>query len=481
MRPPLSIAPFLRVRGIFFGDGLRSRALRGTAASIAASLSQQGLRLISNLILTRLLFPEAFGLMALIQSFMVAMVMFSDLGTQTSIIQSDRGENEKFLNTAFTFQAIRGVVLWLACCALAWPLASFYDETQILYMLPVVGLTAIVDGLGTTKVAVAGRNLHYGRQTGILVACQAITLVVMIVTAWLWPSVWALVVGNLFGSVLQCVAMHLLLPGRTNRFQWDASAFREIFGFGKFIFISSVAGFFVSQGDKLLLGKTMTMADLGIYNIAFYLAAFPSGLGAVVANKILFPLYRHVRPSESAENRLKIRRARTLLISAMLFMLGSVAILGDWMVDFLYDDRYVAAGPMLILLAVMNMPTAIMMGVNPILLAEGDSRSFAVLTISRGLVYFASILVGFWAFGLFGILMAQALMIILTYPLQQYFLARHNAGDIRQDLFFFALGGLLSAVAIAINFAGVSGFVTQSLAHAPLFTGTWAPQTIFAR
>jgi hypothetical protein len=63
-----------------------------------------------DLILTRLLFPEAFGLMALVQVFMGGLQMFSDLGVNMSIIQSKRGEDPDFLNTAWTFQILRGLI-----------------------------------------------------------------------------------------------------------------------------------------------------------------------------------------------------------------------------------------------------------------------------------------------------------------------------------------------------------------------------------
>ena len=63
--------------------------------------------------LTRLLFPEAFGLMALIQTFMIGLAMFSDLGIGPAIIQSDRGEDPDFLNTAWVMQILRGICLWL--------------------------------------------------------------------------------------------------------------------------------------------------------------------------------------------------------------------------------------------------------------------------------------------------------------------------------------------------------------------------------
>ncbi|MFN3500356.1 MAG: oligosaccharide flippase family protein, partial [Pannonibacter indicus] len=75
--------------------------MRGTAISLAGTGGQQLLRLASNLALTRLLFPEAFGLMALIQTFMVGLQMFSDIGIRPSIIQNKRGEEADFLNTAW--------------------------------------------------------------------------------------------------------------------------------------------------------------------------------------------------------------------------------------------------------------------------------------------------------------------------------------------------------------------------------------------
>ena len=102
-----------RVKSLLSGDGLRAKAMRGSAMTIISFGGQNVLRLGSNLILTRLLFPEAFGLMALVQVFMGGLQMFSDLGIQASIIQNSRGDDPDFLNTAWTIQVIRGTCLWL--------------------------------------------------------------------------------------------------------------------------------------------------------------------------------------------------------------------------------------------------------------------------------------------------------------------------------------------------------------------------------
>ncbi|HBB84471.1 MAG TPA: polysaccharide biosynthesis protein, partial [Sulfitobacter sp.] len=93
-----------------------ARALRSTSWIVLSYGGAQAIRLASNLILTRLLFPEAFGLMALIQVVIVGLTLFSDVGIGPSIAQSKRGDDRDFLNTAWTIQAIRGGCLWLAAC-----------------------------------------------------------------------------------------------------------------------------------------------------------------------------------------------------------------------------------------------------------------------------------------------------------------------------------------------------------------------------
>lgn len=471
--------PELRLKNHFSGEGLRSRVIRGTAISLAGTGGQQLLRLLSNLILTRLLFPEAFGLMALIQTFIVGLQMFSDIGVRPSIIQNKRGEDPDFLNTAWTVQIIRGVVLWLVSCALAWPLSVFYDEPQILGLMPVVGLSALIAGFSTTKTAVANRKFKLGRQTVIGLCTQALGIVVMIGLAWIWPSVWALVIGSLISGLAGVLAGHRFMEGIPNRLRWDSSAARDLLSFGRFIFVSTLAGFFINQGDKLFLGKFVSLGDLGVYNIAFFMAGFPGTLGGMIAARILFPLYREIRPSQNAGNRAKIRRARNLLTGSLVLMFGGLALIGVPLIDLLYDDRYAGAGSMLIIMALMQIPNALVMGNNQLLLAEGDSRRFSHLVVVRGIAYFLMLFLSFWLLGLLGVLLTKGLVIVLTYPMQQRFLARYKGTDIPRDALFALFGIGVAVLAVWINWTSVSEFCAASRAMAPAVTGTWLPVSIF--
>lgn len=461
------------------GDGLRSRALRGTAIALGGTGGQQVLRLLSNLTLTRLLFPEAFGLMALIQTFMIGLQLFSDIGIRPAIIQSARGEDPDFLDTAWTIQIGRGFLLWLAACGLAWPFAQFYNEPQILWLLPVVGINALIQGFTTTKVTVANRQIRLGRQTVIGLACQAVGLVIMIGLAFLWPTVWALVIGGIATSALGVWANHRFVDGHDNRLRWDSGAASELMRFGRFIFLSTLMGFLINHGEKLFLGKLVSFADLGIYNIAFFMAAFPGMLGSMVAERVLFPLYREHRPADGQRHQRNIRKARSLVTGGMILLYGILTIVGHALIVFLYDPRYEPAGAMLIMMAMMHIPGTLLIGSSQMLLAEGNSKDFSKLVFVRAVIQSAYTFLAFWLFGIFGLIMVVGLTTASIYPLLQYYLRKHRATDLSRDALFAGAGLAIMGMALWLHWDLLVGFYHQARAVSPSATGNWLPATIF--
>src|SRR5262245_57988175 len=98
---------------------LKHRVLAAGAWSLAGYAVSQVVRFGSNLAMTRLLVPEMFGVMAIASIVMVGLAMFSDLGLRQSIVQSRRGGDPAFLNTAWTLQILRGVLLWAIALTIA--------------------------------------------------------------------------------------------------------------------------------------------------------------------------------------------------------------------------------------------------------------------------------------------------------------------------------------------------------------------------
>ena len=433
------------------GTGLFARALRGSAITAGAYAVAQGLRLASNLILTRLLFPEAFGLMALVSVFLVGLAMFSDIGIGPSIAQNRRGDEADFLNTAWTIQVVRGALLWLATCAVAGPAAALYGAPALGQLLPAAGLTLLISGFNPTRIDTANRHLLLGRVTALDLISQIVGIAAMVLLALALHSVWALVLGAIAGSAVKLALMQRCLPGRGNRFRWEPAAAAELIGFGKWIFLSTACGFLLAQGDKAILGAYLPLERLGVYNIGYFLASFPVLLGGAVTSRILIPLYRDHPPAASGANFARLARLRRGLTGGMLALLGLMAFAGVPLVGLLYDARYGQAGGIVVAIACLQMPMVIGMTYDQAALAAGDSRNYFLLIAAKAAVQTLAFLLGAQLAGLPGALLAQGLALAVMHPLIIWLARRHRAWDAAHDAGFGALALGLIVLALWIN------------------------------
>jgi O-antigen/teichoic acid export membrane protein len=432
------------------------RALRGSAITAASYAAAQALRLASNLILARLLFPEAFGLMALVSVVLVGLQMFSDMGLSPAIARSARGDDPDFLDTAWTLQIARGAVLWLGATALAWPVATFYAAPDLALLIPVAALSLLIGGFNPTRIETANRHLLLGRVTALDLASQAIGIVAMVAMAMASGSVWALVIGSVVGAVARLALMTLGLPGRSNRLQWDAVAGRELVHFGKWILLSTVCGFVLSQGDRLILGAWLSLEQLGIYNIGYFLASFPWLLGGAVTMRIMIPLYRDDPPGTKAANAPRVRRMRMVMTFGLLTLLAALALFGVPLIGLLYDARYAGAGAIVVLVACAQMPAVIGMTYDQAALAAGDSRTFFWVLLAKALLQTAAFLTGVQMAGLAGALAGQGIALLLAHPLIVWLARRHQVWDAAHDLAGAIYAALAVALALWLNGAGIA-------------------------
>lgn len=425
---------------------LKKLAIQGTVWTLAGYGASQILRFGSNLILTRLLEPKLFGLMALMSVFIIGLHLFSDIGIGPSIIQNKRGDDPDFLNTAWTMQVIRGFCLWFGCLAIAGPVADFYGEPQLKLLLPVVGLGTIISGFSSTALFTLNRHMLVGQLAIFELVGQIVSIAVIIVWAWFSPSIWALVMGGLVSDVVRIVWSHQLNSGVANRFVWDREAVKSIFSFGKWIFLSTALTFMATQADRLILGKLISFEMLGVYGIAFALADMPRQIILAICGKVIFPAVSKLADLPRETFRAKILKNRKPLLIALAVGLTVLVSFGDQLIFCLYDRRYAQAAWMLPVLALGVWHTLLYGTANPSLLAIGKSiynaQGFllAFMTISIGLP------LGFFLKGMLGAVIVIAFYDLPLYGAIMYGLWREGLICIEQDIKATALFlGLLTA------------------------------------
>lgn len=436
---------------IMAGRGLWARVMRGSAFTILGYGASMALRLGSNLILARLLFPEAFGLALLLSLLMVGLQMFSDVGITPSILRSPRGDDPDFLNTAWTVQVLRGVVLWLAACALAWPMAQFYNAPELVQMAPVMSLALIISGFNPTRIDTAGRHLLLGRVTALDLGAQVIGLSAMVLLAWITGSVWALVFGHLVLTSAKLGLTWAFLPGPANRFRWEGAAVSELFGFGKWIFLSTIAGFLYLHADKTVLGRYLSTELLGIYNIGHALASLPLLLATALSHRLMIPIYRERPPAQSRASFLELRRMRLALSGGALALSLVLAIWGGLLVDLLYDDRYTLAGSIVVVVVIVLMVQLIPLTYDQAALAAGDSGRFFAMVAARAVIQIAAFVIGVELYGLAGAFAGQAVGLALSYVVVVLLIRRYGVWDPLHDALAWGLALIIALAALSLN------------------------------
>ncbi|WAL59448.1 oligosaccharide flippase family protein [Thermocoleostomius sinensis] len=442
-------------------SNLKKRAVQGLVWTLVGYGGGQVLRLGGNLILTRLLFPEFFGLMALVNIFIMGLALFSDVGIGVSIIQNKRGEEPDFANTAWTIQVIRGFGLWLVCLLMAAPMAQFYNEPQLQWLIPVVGLTTVIGGFNSTAFYLMERNLAVRQLTLMELVTQIIQLVVMVIWAYFDASVWSLAVGSLVSTAIKTIWSFYLIPGYSNRFTWEKSAARELFSIGRWIFVSTAFTFLAEQADRLLLGKLFSLELLGVYGIALMLSDVPRSIAISLGGKVIFPAVSMLIDLPRYELRSKLLRNRKPLLLGLTAMMMLLISFGDYLIYLLYDERYEDAAWMLPILALGIWPRLLCSTVEASLTALGKVHYTAIGNFTRMAFTIVGILVGFAWLGNLGAVLAVALNDLFYYAVVTYGLHREKIGCLTQDiqatgllfagLVFLALGRVLFGLSLPLQ------------------------------
>jgi O-antigen/teichoic acid export membrane protein len=376
--------------------------------------------------------------MALVFAFLIGLESFSDMGVAPSIIRSPDGDRPEFLNTAWTLQSTRGIVLWLVSCAIAWPAAWVYGQPELAHLLPVMGLTAALNGFNSTSLPRLNRVMAFRTITMIDLGTQAVSLVVMVGFALVYRSVWALVAGTLASSITRLIASHLIAGKHRDRFQWDKRSAKELIGFGRWIFMSTLLTFLVSNSDRFVFGKIGAMAWLGTYSIALTLATMPSVVILKIGGSVTFPAYSRIfeRGGDLAG---AFRRSRLPLLMCGGMMVTGLIVAGPSAVAMLYDQRYHEAGVILQLLAAGVWFQVLECTNGALMLAVGDAGQLAVANAAKLVVILVGMIVGYHLGGIHGAILALVAGDVARYALTAWSIGRRGMGSVGMDLLLTAL------------------------------------------
>ncbi|MEP6501864.1 MAG: oligosaccharide flippase family protein [Betaproteobacteria bacterium] len=428
---------------------LLARVMRAGSLTLVGNIASQVLRFGSNLVLTRLLFPEAFGLMAIAQSILTAAALVSDVGLQQSVVRSARGHEPGFLNTIWTLQIAKGAVILAIMSLGAVFAARGYGQPMLLELMPALGVASLINGFASTNVALVNRQIEAGRLTLVELGSQVVGIAVMLGWAAVSPTPWALVGGNLATALSRSAATHLMLSGPGNALGWDRSVVQEVWKFGGWVMLSSTVTFLAGEGRNLLNAALVDARTVGLLVLSTTLAFVVWNAIQQISGRVLYPAYAEVWRERPHHLPSVVQRSRRWQLLGGCGVAALFALTGDRLVGVFYDARYREAGIFLQIQAVGTMFSFLNASYSGVLWAVGRPGLGTILLAIQVLIVTCLIFVGHALGGALGLVTAAAFTGILMYPINSLVYHRFGLFQPKTDWLPMVLGVALAAYVYA--------------------------------
>ena len=400
---------------------------RGDLFATAFAFSGQALiRLVSSLILTRILAPRAYGIIAILTSIAYLVEMISDVGGWVPLIRHPLGDEAKVYNTAWTIRFLRSFLNGTLLLALAPAAASLYASPTLTLPLRVMSLTFFIGSLESVSFPLAIRK----RNARIIVYSELLATgiggIFAIVYCLFSRTFWGVLYGILVNRAVMTGVSYCFYRGNRPKLRYDKSAGRELLSYSRFAIPSSLLTVSLSQFDKVVFLRFFNLTLLGIYGVASGISASVDGLIGKITQLVLYPRCAHnfrVEPDKFVE---KYYRENVKLLALLLLVPAAIGGAAPLLIRILYDSRYAMAGVILQAFMIRAILSALASAAESMLVASGESSLILISNIYRVCWAFTMSLLGYFLFGFLGFVYGFSLS---TLPKLAYYLVlQHRKG-----------------------------------------------------
>lgn len=420
----------------------------------------QVLRLGSNLIVTRLLEPEIFGVMAVVTVVIFGVAMFTDLGLWAFVVRHKTPEDPHMLNVVWTLQVLRGWVMFffIALMIIVFVIASkkipnyfhgVYADTRLPLLILVASVSSVIGGYKSMISPLMSLKFELRKIELIEFFSQTTAVIIMLVWVWLYPTIWALLMAAVISTSISTFSSYYFFPLR-HKLVWDKTVASEVFHFSKWILLASALTYLFSQGDKLFFAGKIDASELGVYSIAFMLAATLISVTQMLATKVVFPVFASTVNNNRQSLKDKYYKIRLYLDTPLFLAAGLLIALGPSIVSILYDARYNNAGWILQILAFAVIGETLLTVSMECLSALSITKIRMWVMVIRTVGLFIGLPFFFNQYGFYGAIWVIAVNASLALPLVYYTLARNSVFSLVREIRMIPLIIVGYAIGMAI-------------------------------
>jgi len=263
--------------------------------------SSKAIALIVQIVLARILTPEAFGVLAILLVITHLADSIAQSGLGAALVQKNDADDKSY-STGWWLSLGIAVILYVAMALMAPSIAVFYSMPELAYYLRVLGLVVIVNSANSIQRSWLQRSMSFRGLFKVSLTAIILSGCLGIACAFLGLEVWALIIQSLAQSLFTLIAMLIVVPWKP-RIVFQATEAKELFSYGWKICVTGILNVLYTGVSELVIGRACSAGELGYYSQG---RKYPQAAIGVMTNAIanvLFPAFSAIKSDRAALHR----------------------------------------------------------------------------------------------------------------------------------------------------------------------------------
>ena len=380
---------------------LKQKAASSMVWTALQKYSTMFISFISSIILARLLTPYDYGCIGMLSIFMVLAEAFIDGGFGAALIQKKRPSQEDY-STIFYWNLCMAVLMYAILFVAAPAIARFYKIPLLSNVLRVQGLVLFIYAFNIVQRNQLRKKLNFKVLSIVTVSTSLIALCITIAMAYKGFGVWSLVAQNLITAAIPAIVFWFYIKWRPIwTFSWKS--FKELFGFGFYMFLTSMLNTLGQQIQGLLIGKVYNPTTMGYYSKAHGFEKLASNSVSSIMTQVTYPLYAEVQDDKL--RMINMIKRITMTLSYFTFPIMFILILlAKPIFVLLFSEKWLPSVPYFQVLCLAGLANCLMSVNLQTISAIGKSKAMFIWTVVKRTVGISAIVVGLLLFGMKGLL-----------------------------------------------------------------------------
>ena len=411
--------------------------------------SKMGIQFISGIILARLLTPYDYGCIGMLSIFMVLAEVFIDAGFGSALIQKKRPTQEDY-STIFWWNLGMAVLMYAVLYMSAPAISRFYDIPLLCDVLRVQGLVLFIFAFNIVQRNQLKKQLNFRVLSIVSITTAIISLCITIFMAYKGFGVWALVTQNMVTAAIPAIVFWFFIKWRP-MLVFSKQSFKELFGFGFYMFLTHLVNDFSGQIQGLLIGKMYTPATMGYYSKAHSTEKLASKSISQVMTQVTYPLYAEVQDDKAAMVNMIKRLTSTIayLTFPLMFILLLIA---KPLFILLYSDRWLQSVPYFQVLCIAGLAVCLQAVNLQTIPAIGKSKVMFIWTLIKRGVGLGAILLGLFFYGMKGLLCGVVFNSWFSLFINMWLVSRYIGYKMSRQLIDLLPIFVISTIAALVSF-----------------------------